>query len=258
MNVLFVGDVVGPEATEWTAGRVRELRAALAADLVVVNGENCAHSARTPWSGFGITLDQVDLLLDAGVDVITSGNHGWDGPDADAVHEHPRVLCPANAHGRPGKGAVTLEAAGEPVTVINLAGESALAGVAPPYETWRALAPESAPTRIVDFHSDEAWEKMIFATAIDGEAAAVLGTHTHEPTHFLHRLPSGTAFVADVGMTGPTGAPGGFPLRHFAAKLRGDDWRELPPYTLADGPMVLGAVRLEVEAGRTVALERVA
>ena len=98
---------------------------------------------------------------------------------------------------------------------------------------------------------------MIFATAIDGEAAAVLGTHTHEPTHFLHGLPGGTALVADVGMTGPTGAPGGFPLRHFAARMRGEDPRALPPYALAEGPLVLGAVCLAIEDGRCVAIERV-
>jgi calcineurin-like phosphoesterase len=98
---------------------------------------------------------------------------------------------------------------------------------------------------------------MIFATAIDGQAAAVLGTHTHEATEELHILPGGTGFVADVGMTGPTGHPGGFPLAHFAAAYRGEDWQTLPPFTVATGPMTLGAVLLRLEEGTTQAIKRI-
>jgi calcineurin-like phosphoesterase len=120
---------------------------------------------------------------------------------------------------------------------------------------WRAL--QRRGVAVVDFHGDAAWEKMIFATAIDGEAAAVLGTHTHEATETLHILSGGTGFVADVGMTGPTGHPGGFPLAHFAATCRGDDWRALPPFTLAAGPMILGAVLLCIEDGKTLSITRI-
>jgi calcineurin-like phosphoesterase len=76
MNVLMIGDVVGPEATAWLAGRLPTLRREHAIDLVVVNAENCAVTASTPWAGFGMTRALVDLLLEAGADVITSGNHG--------------------------------------------------------------------------------------------------------------------------------------------------------------------------------------
>jgi calcineurin-like phosphoesterase len=109
----------------------------------------------------------------------------------------------------------------------------------------------------VDFHGDSAWEKMEFATAVDGRVAAVLGTHTHEPTINLHVLPRGTALVADVGMTGPSGSPGGFPLDHFAAKMKGEDSASLPPFELAAGPMTLGAVLLRIEEGKTLHIERV-
>lgn len=97
---------------------------------------------------------------------------------------------------------------------------------------------------------------MIFATAIDGEAAAVLGTHTHEPTHLLHLFLKATAFLADVGMTGPMGALDGFPLTHVAVTYRGDEWAQVPTFTLADRPMTLRAVLLRVEGGRTRALSR--
>ena len=257
MNILMVGDIVGPDATAYLAGRLPELRRAHDVDLVIANGENCAITAAAPVAGFGMTTELVDLLLGSGVDVLTSGNHGWDGPRAAAVHRHPRVLRPHNVPaGLAGKGLVTLEVGGEPVSVLNLASERGLLPDAlPVYAAWRALARRG--TVIVDFHGDSAWEKMIFATAIDGEAAAVLGTHTHEPTRLLHLLPGGTAFVADVGMTGPTGSPGGFPLRHFAAAYRGEDAGALPPFALASGPMTLGAVWLRVEGGRARELRRV-
>ena len=257
MNVLMVGDVVGPEATTWLADRLPALRREHAVDLAIVNAENSAITAATPWRGFGMTLALVEQLLDAGADAITSGNHGWDGPEASAVHAHPRVLRPLNAPAAlPGMGLVTIDVGGDPVTVVNLASErGVIDGATPVWEAWRS-APRDGTT-IVDFHGDAAWEKMVFATAVDGEAAAVLGTHTHEPTHLLHVLPKGTGFVADVGMTGPTGSPGGFPLAHFAARYRGEDSAGLPPFALAGGPMALGAVVLSIEGGRTRAIARV-
>jgi calcineurin-like phosphoesterase len=204
-----------------------------------------------------MTRALVDLLLQAGTDVITSGNHGWDGPEAEAVHGHPRVLRPLNMPPKTiGRGLTTVEVAGEPVTIVNLASERGMIETAlPVYPTWQTVERRGAV--IVDFHGDATWEKMIFATAIDGEAAAVLGTHTHEATEALHILPGGTGFVADVGMTGPTGHPGGFPLTHFAAKYRGNDTRTLPPFTLATGPLTLGAVLLRIEDSTTRSITRI-
>jgi calcineurin-like phosphoesterase len=106
-------------------------------------------------------------------------------------------------------------------------------------------------TVLVDFHGDSAWEKMEFATAVDGMVAAVLGTHTHEPTLNLHVLPGGMSLVVDVGMTGPSGSPGGFPLTHFAAEMKGEYVDSLPPFELSEGPTMLGAAWLRIEAGKT-------
>jgi hypothetical protein len=128
-------------------------------------------------------------------------------------------------------------------------------GALPPYGSWADADLEG--TVVVDFHGDSAWEKMEFATAVDGRVAAVLGTHTHEPTSNLHVLPGGTALVVDVGMTGPTGSPGGFPLTHFAAEMRGEDTAALPPFGLSAGPITLGAVLLRIEDGKTERIERV-
>jgi 2',3'-cyclic-nucleotide 2'-phosphodiesterase len=253
----MVGDIVGPEAVECLAGRLPWLRRELQLDLVIANAENCAVSGPVPWTGFGMTVGLVERLLAGGVDAITSGNHGWDGPEAEAVHDHPRVLRPLNlSDDLPGKGMLTLDAGDETVTVVNLGSRTAVMPKATSlYESFASADPEGAV--IVDLHGDSAWEKMEFATAVDGRAAAVLGTHTHEPTLNLHMLPGGTAFVADVGMTGPAGGPGGFPLTHFAAEMRGEDSSALPPFELYGGPTTLGAVLLRIEDGRTSRVERV-
>ena len=115
MNVLMIGDIVGPNAVAYLVERLPGLRRDFDVDLVIANAENCAINAPTPWTGFGMRVELVECLLDGGVDVITSGNHGWDGPEAEAVHRHPRVLRPHNLPAEVmGKGIVTLEVKGEP------------------------------------------------------------------------------------------------------------------------------------------------
>lgn len=264
-NVLFVGDIVGPEAARWLAERLPELRYEHGAHLVVANAENCAITGPSPMNGFGMTSELVELLLSSSVDVITGGNHSWDGLDTEEVLAHPRVLRPYNVpEDTSGKGILETETASGPITIVNLISETAkLPGKlspdpSPPYEAWRSLRDEGPRTILVDFHGDSPWEKMSFATAVDGEAAAVLGTHTHDPTARCHLLPGGTAFVTEVGMTGRLGwTGGGFVPGHFAAALRGDDLSFLPPYELTTGPMTLGAVLLGLKGSKAVAVERV-
>jgi len=257
MNVLVIGDLVGPDAVAYLAGRLPDLRRDHELDLVVANAENCAVTGPTPWRGFGMTVELVERLFESGVDVVTSGNHGWDGPEAGVVHQHPRVLRPHNVpEEAAGKGIATLEIGGDPVSVINLGSvTAAMPRALPPYESW--LAAGLRGTVIVDFHGDSAWEKMEFATAVDGRVTAVLGTHTHEPTINLHVLPGGTALVVDVGMTGPSASPAGFPLEHFAAEMKGEAAASLPPFELATGPITLGAVLLRIEGRKTLHIERI-
>ena len=96
MNVLMIGDIVGPDAVAYVAERLPGLRRDRGVELVFANAENCAVTAPTPYRGFGMTVELVERLLESGVDAVTSGNHGWDGPEAEAVHRHPRVLRPHN------------------------------------------------------------------------------------------------------------------------------------------------------------------
>lgn len=258
MIVLFFGDIVGEEATEYLIKRLQQLRDHHRVDLVIANAENCAPS------GLGMTEWQAEALLASGVDVITGGNHSWDSPDSVRALENPFVLRPLNlADGVPGHGSLTLEVEDELVTVINLADACAMKSVRavqgkwlPAYAAWEAA--ERTGTVIVDYHGDHVLEKQIFARAVDGEAAAVLGTHTHEATLPLHVLPGGTALVTDVGMTGPVGGVQGFGYDIFVAGLRstGNPFELGIPRPIS-GPIELGAVLLEVDGGKTLNMQRV-
>ena len=252
MNILVIGDIVGRPAVGYAAGRIRELRASHAVDLVVVNAENAAFDGAT--GTYGTDQATVDTLLSAGADVITGGNHTWDRPDAAAVLAHPRVLRPLNVPPDwPGHGSVTLDVAGEPVTVINLAHTDAIAAATPLWAAW-----ESAPRRgtvVVDLHAMEPLTKRGFALTIDGQAAAVVGTHTHEPSLALDILPGGTAFVTDVGFTGPSSGAGGLATSVITSSIRGE-WTTGDPLALADGPIVLAAVLVTAEGGRATAIRR--
>jgi 2',3'-cyclic-nucleotide 2'-phosphodiesterase len=253
MNVLFVGDIVGPEAAAWLAGRVPDLRKEHDVDLAIVNAENIRIDYSTGTVTSGMTAAAVGHLFDAGVDVITSGNHAWDGPDAEALLADPRVVRPLNVPKEwGGKGLLTLDVDSETVTVVNLTDKEAIPEASPLNGAWDPL-PEHG-TVIVDVHSGP-HSKYGFAFAQDGKVAAVLGTHTHEPTSRLHLLPGGTALVVEVGMTGPSGGCGGFDPGPVMAMYKGEDATSVP-FGFACGPLVLGAVLLRIENGKTVQISR--
>jgi len=257
MRVLFIGDVVGPRAVEWLAARLPRLRFEHDIDLAVVDAENCAPD------GVSMTLAAVERLLAAGADVITGGNHAFEGEEVEAVLAHERVLRPLNVgEAVPGRGTLTVRVVGEDVRVVVLADHAAL-DVAPPfahmtldaYAAWATLPPGA--TNIVEMHALSVTAKQGLAYALDGQVAAVLGTHTHEPTLPLHLLPQGTALVTDVGMTGPCGGPQGMEPRGVVDRVRGVPTEELTPTRPADGEIVLGAVVLEVSAGTAHSIRRV-
>lgn len=266
MRVLAVGDVVGEEAAEWLAESVPELRGEHGCDFVVVNAENCAVTGPNPMNGFGLTVKLVELLVESGVDVITGGNHSWDGDEVDAVFGHPRVVRPANISDDRGRGVLTVTRGRDELTVVNLLSPTAkLPGMyapepAPLWQSWQGLAgsEELRGSVVIDLHGESPWEKASMASAIDGTVAALVGTHTHDATLRGHILPGGTGFVSELGMTGRLGfTGGGFDPVHFATAFRGEPIDDLPPYALATGDLVLGAVVLEItEDGRTTSIER--
>lgn len=258
MIVLFIGDIVGAEATKLVVRNVPKLRRDHRIDLVIANAENCAPD------GFGTTVWQLESLLESGVDVITGGNHSWDSVQAVASLELPRVLRPANvARDVPGRGVLTVEVAGELVTVVNLADHRALHSVKaitgkiiPAYRAWTQA--EKCGTVIVDYHGDHVLEKQIFAHAVDGIASAIFGSHTHESTIPLHLLPGGTAFITDVGMTGPVGGVQGFDPAPLVRNLRerGNAFDGLLPGPISGVPITFGAVLVTIEVGRATKIER--
>ncbi|WP_147915510.1 YmdB family metallophosphoesterase [Ruania zhangjianzhongii] len=258
MKILFIGDIVGQPGVDLVVAQVQALRDRYGADAVVANGENMNLSGPHPPTGFGMLPAQIEALLGAGVDVITSGNHAWDGPECAEALMHPRVLRPLNAPDRwYGRGVISIPVAGQTVTVVNVADESAIPEVSPAYAAFAALDLPAGPV-IVDYHGDLVGRKFGFAFAVDGKASAVLGTHTHEPTVQAHRLPQGTGFVAEVGMTGPLGGVLGSEPGYFAALARGHDQADLPSAGLADGPVVLGAVLLDLDdAGSAREIRRI-
>ena len=191
----MIGDVVGQPGRRAVGALVPELRRELGLDFVIANGENAA-------AGRGLTAATAHELLNAGVDVITSGNHIFAQKDIIPYLDGSLpVLRPANyPPGAPGRGMVTVGG----VTVLNLIGRTFLGAYDDPFRAADALleaAPAGGPL-VVDFHAEATSEKVAMGWYLDGRVTAVLGTHTHVPTADLRVLPGGTAYVTDVGMVG--------------------------------------------------------
>jgi metallophosphoesterase (TIGR00282 family) len=202
VKVLFIGDVTGKPGRRIVAARLGPLRREHRIDVVIANGENAA-------GGMGLTADVAAELFAAGVDVLTGGNHVWKNRDAyDLLDGDPRVLRPANyPPGAPGRGAAVLKTAGgAEIGVLNLEGRVFMQTLDDPFRQGReqaALLRASVPTVVVDFHAEATSEKVAMGWYLDGRVSAVVGTHTHVQTADERVLPQGTAYISDVGMTGP-------------------------------------------------------
>jgi hypothetical protein len=202
MRILFIGDVFGRPGRDLVRRGVGAITAPGDIDLVVANAENAA-------SGSGITRETGEALLDAGVDVMTTGNHVWDKREALAyIGAEPRLLRPLNmAAGAPGRGLfVTRAAGGRPVGIINVMGRIFMPPVDNPFAAVSAAVTELARecrVILVDMHAEATSEKIAMGWHLDGRVTAVVGTHTHVQTADARVLPGGTAYITDVGMTGP-------------------------------------------------------
>jgi metallophosphoesterase (TIGR00282 family) len=252
MRSLFVGDVFGRPGRDallrWLPGFVEERNV----DFVLANGENAANGA-------GITSKIAERLLAGGVDVITTGNHIWRQREVFGfLSSNERIVRPANYPvGAPGRGLTVRPVAGGggEVAVINLAGELYLNSGLSPFRIVDRLveeAQELADTIIVDLHAEATSEKVAMGHYLDGRVTAVVGTHTHVQTSDARVLPGGTAYITDVGMTGPRDSVIGVRtdviLRRFTT--------ELPQqFEVADGPVRLDAVVIESEGGRASSIE---
>ena len=202
MKILFIGDIVGKPGRRVVKERTADLAQQEDIDLVIANCENSA-------AGFGVTPPLADELLHAGIDVLTSGNHIWDKREIISyLDSEPRILRPANyPAGAAGHGVyVGTTARGDRYAVLNLQGRVYLPYIDCPFRKADALLQSIEPevkVRVVDFHAEVTSEKIAFGWYLDGLVSAVLGTHTHVPTADERVLPQGTAYLTDVGMTGP-------------------------------------------------------
>jgi metallophosphoesterase (TIGR00282 family) len=202
VRILFIGDIVGRPGRDLVRRGLRGLVEHHGVDFVIANAENAA-------AGFGITREIGDQLLDYGVDVLTSGNHIWDKKEAlDYIGAEARLLRPANfPAGVPGNGTfVGRTDAGVSVGVLNVMGRVFMTPIDDPFAVAvREIETLHARARIVfvDFHAEATSEKIAMGWHLDGRVTAVIGTHTHVQTADERILPRGTAYLTDVGMTGP-------------------------------------------------------
>ncbi|MBP8128063.1 MAG: TIGR00282 family metallophosphoesterase [Candidatus Hydrogenedentes bacterium] len=256
MRILFVGDIVGRPGRRAAARWLPELRREYEVDVILANAENAA-------GGLGATPEVLNELRRAGVEGFTLGNHAWRKPTLlAAIDGMNDVVRPANfPNGVPGRGACVLPLPdGRGVGLLNLMGRVFMTPFECPFErAAHELRALRALTRviIVDFHAEATSEKVAMGWRVDGQCSAVLGTHTHVPTADERILPGGTAYITDVGMTGPRDGIIGTDRDAVLTKFVTGLPRQ---FSVAKGPAWLNAVLVEIDeaSGRATSMERIA
>jgi len=253
MRVLLAGDIVGSPGRQAFREIVARLRASGDVHVVVANGENAA-------AGNGITGDLADELFKAGADVLTLGDHAWNQKDLEPyIAREKRLIRPANfAPACPGRGWTTVQTAQGPLTVINLVGRVFMPPADCPFRTVDALLdaiPKGSPV-LVDIHAEATSEKLAMGYHLDGRVTGVVGTHTHVQTSDERLLEKGTAYITDLGMTGPLRSVLGREVDPILKKfITGMPTK----FDVARGPSVLEGVIIDIErtTGRAVTITRV-
>ena len=257
LRVLMIGDVIGKPGRIAVERLLPQLRDERAIEFVTANGENMA-------GGMGLTASTAQALFDAGVDVITSGNHIWDKREIyPELDRDERILRPINygEQGVPGRGWGIFHAHdGTEIAVINAQGRTYMAQIENPFTMLDALlehgAAELPALRIVDFHCELTSEKNAFGIYLDGRVSAVCGTHTHVATADERVLPKGTGYVSDIGMTGPLHSVIGFDPATVLPRFI----NALPTrFEVGSGPILFNAIQLDLDpaSGRALAIERI-
>jgi metallophosphoesterase (TIGR00282 family) len=251
LNILIVGDIVGKAGRKAVACLLPQIKQSHNVNLVVANGENAA-------GGKGLTPSTAEELFEAGVEIITSGNHIWQYREVYALldSEAP-ILRPLNyPQGAPGRGILTRDG----VAVINLIGRTFMPGALDcPFRAASQVLTDLGNYRVViiDVHAETTSEKAALAWYLDGRVSAVIGSHTHIPTADARLLPGGTAFVTDVGMVGPRDS-----ILGVEPSLVIDGFlSQLPTrfHTVERGPVVFNSVLVQVddESGRASSIRRI-
>ncbi len=251
MNILFIGDVFGQPGRDALLRWLPDFRHEHAVDFVIANGENAANGA-------GITSKLALRLLAGGVDVITTGNHVWRQKEVYSfLNSDERIVRPANyPAGSPGRGVTVRPAVdGTEVAVINLSGELFMNIGMSPFRIVDRLVDEAAQladTIVLDLHGEATSEKVAMGHYLDGRVTAVVGTHTHVQTSDARVLPRGTAYITDVGMTGPMesviGVRTDIIIQRFLTELPAQ-------FEVGDGDVRLDAALIVAEGGRAASIE---
>lgn len=254
MKVLLVGDIVGRPGRNAFNQIVGRLRDEGCVDFVIANGENAA-------SGRGPTPELASALLNAGADVITLGDHAWDSKEMVAgIDMESKIIRPANfPKSAPGKGYVRVETPEGPITVLQLIGRVFMQpGQDCPFQTAdRMLKGELSSDKVVfvDMHGEASSERMAIGRFLDGRVSAVFGTHTHCQTSDERVFPNGTAYITDLGMTGPRDSVLGREVEPVVRKfLTGVPQK----FDVAKGdPMLEGAiVDVDMKTGKARSIDR--
>jgi 2',3'-cyclic-nucleotide 2'-phosphodiesterase len=254
MKILFIGDIVGSPGRKIVHERLADILKQRQIDLCIINCENSA-------SGFGVTPRIAEELFAAGADVLTSGNHIWKRREIiEYFPTQPRLLRPANfPASSPGGGLYVGEKNDTGYAVLDLQGRTFMTPIDDPFRTAeRELAkiPPNVKVIVVDVHAEATSEKVAMGWFLDGKVSAVLGTHTHVPTADFRVLPQGTAYVTDVGMTGPHDSVIGMEkqgiLEHFLDNT-------MPSrFVVAEGDIQMNCVLIDVDesTGRARFIDR--
>lgn len=246
MRILFLGDIVGRPGRTAVKKHLAAIRTDLCADLIMANAENAS-------GGLGLSAEGAKELLNAGLDMLTSGNHIWKFKDIPSyMTREDRLIRPANyPPGLPGRGMYVLRKNGlPPVAVLNLLGRTFMPPVDCPFRKADELLAQldadepDVKIRLVDFHAEATSEKAGLGWHLDGRVSAVLGTHTHVQTNDARLLKKGTAFLTDLGMSGPIDSCLGMSVAPILRKfLTAAPER----FEVADGPVVLNGALLEID-----------
>jgi 2',3'-cyclic-nucleotide 2'-phosphodiesterase len=255
MNILFIGDIMGKPGRRAVRELLPGLQETRQIDLVIANCENAA-------GGFGVTREIVEELFSDNIDVLTSGNHIWDKKEIESfIEDYRNLIRPANyPKGVRGFGStITVGRSGTLVGVINLMGRVFMRDIDDPFRTAQreiALLKERTNIVVVDFHAEATSEKQALGWFLDGEASAVLGTHTHVQTADERVLPKGTGFITDAGMTGPFDSI----IGNEKSKVIERFLTGVPnKFEVARGDVFLQGVLLNIdpETGMSTAIERI-
>jgi metallophosphoesterase (TIGR00282 family) len=252
VKLLFVGDVVGGLGRRTLASVLPGLRERHQPDWVVVNGENSA-------GGVGITEKTARELFETGADAITLGNHAYRHRDVYGfLDREERIVRPANyPKGSPGRGHTVVERDGKRLGVVNLSGQLFVEAVRSPFSEADAILADlrgKTDHVLLDMHAEATSEKVALGWYVDGRVTACVGTHTHVPTADARVLPGGTAYITDVGMTGPRGGVIG--VKRELAIERFLTLTQVKFETSEEDPWLMGVLIEAGDDGRATSIEQ--